>query len=373
MAEAARTKGRILQLDIIRAFAIGLVVLVHVEGRLLAPFQTVHLAAYSLGELGVPLFVILSGFLMVHREFDHAYLGRFLARNLLPLVIVYEIWNILWWAGARWIPALSDLLIERSWLDAAKAAVFMADTRNALWFLPMMIALYLGLPLLSTAIRAFSREGMEAYRRLIAGCAIYFGTLVPTLAYLFSAFGLPQDMHSVLDLNIFGASVWGGCVWICYFVAGYWIRKGGLEGVPTWVLAVAAAGGFGGEVVLKHGLLAHDAGLHVTYNSAFVFLCAAAIFELMRRMPVARGEGARSAIGSLSAACFGIYMIHLWTAGGLFWLIGRMAPEALTGMAEPVAILACMVLVVAIMALSWAIVWLLSRIPAIGRWAFLMK
>ena len=49
-----------------------------------------------IGTIGVPLFVILTGDLMLPRNFNKDdYLSRYLHRNFLPLLISFECWNLL--------------------------------------------------------------------------------------------------------------------------------------------------------------------------------------------------------------------------------------------------------------------------------------
>lgn len=373
MPEKASTQGRIVQLDFIRVVAISLVVLVHTESRFLGAWNTAYLSAYVLGELGVPLFVMLTGFLMAHRDFSGDYTKRFLRRNLLPLFVAYEVWNVLWWAGQHWVPALRDLLIERPFVNMVKAAFFIGDTGNALWFLPMMLGLYLGLPIVATALRLFSRDGLRVYGMVLIGAAAFFGVLVPTISAVLSGWGYVQAIHPVLNMNIFGASVWGGSVWIVYLLLGYWLRKGNLRRVSTvWVVFVAV-GAFCAEVLLKYGLQAYGEGVHVTYSSLFVLLCAVAVFELLRRVPLSSSGRIASVTSSVSAASFGIYMVHLWIATAMFYLLSQFFPSVLSGDSFAIALLSCAIGVFVCVLVSWAVVVLLSKIPGCGRWLFLMK
>lgn len=77
-------------LDLIRVLAMVMVIVVHTRGDFFAwdtaPVVIALLEAF--GILGVPLFVLLSGYLMFDRPYEDAgYLDRYLKNNPLPLVV----------------------------------------------------------------------------------------------------------------------------------------------------------------------------------------------------------------------------------------------------------------------------------------------
>lgn len=378
MQKQTDNNKRIVQLDYIRVLAIVLVVGVHTDSLFLNSWRIPYLSAYALGELGVPLFVMLTGFLLVHRDFSGSYMKRFVTRNLLPLLVAYEIWNLLWWIGVRIFPAATRFIPERSLFQAFKAAFLIDDTGNALWFLPMMIGLYLGLPIVASLVRYFSREALRIYGGILVAAAIYFGVFVPTLGRVMIALGHPIPMHSVLNLNIFGASVWGESVWIVYLLCGYALRHEMLKRFSSLLLIAIGLVSFVAEVALKWALQERGDGVHVEYSSFAVVVCALILFELFRRIP-ARPEGGNllSRTASwLSLTSFGIYMLHAWMATALLALLHHIAPSFVTEqlpLSFGVAVLSYIMFVVVCTLLSGTIVWLLSRILRLGQWLFLMK
>lgn len=103
-------KKRIVTLDVIRTVAIVLVVTCHSiqqtipllgisgDGRQFINYsfvkQCVMTGMFILGRTGVPLFLILSGYLMIDRPFTEVgYLKHFLRHNLLSLLVCFEIWT----------------------------------------------------------------------------------------------------------------------------------------------------------------------------------------------------------------------------------------------------------------------------------------
>ena len=127
-------KQRIYSMDLIRVIAMVLVIIVHTKGNFFS--ADVHSAVYAFfkvaGTIGVPLFVMLTGYLMFGRNHnDNSYLQKYLSRNLLPLVIAYEVWNIVW-NLLRYTHAAEN---PQKWSAIIKAGLFMGDTMSALWYL----------------------------------------------------------------------------------------------------------------------------------------------------------------------------------------------------------------------------------------------
>lgn len=101
-----RKNERIQSLDIARTFAILCVVLCHcVEhaytgtsySDLSNVSQIFRIVFFTIGRLGVPIFLFLSGALILKKqiETDEEVL-MFYKKNLIPLLIAIEIWNILY-------------------------------------------------------------------------------------------------------------------------------------------------------------------------------------------------------------------------------------------------------------------------------------
>lgn len=90
---------RLVALDVIRVTAILLVITIHSASFFFSGSKL--LVFNALGTIGVPLFVILSGYLMLDRDFNGPYLNKFINRNLLPLAIAYILWVIIWYVLSK--------------------------------------------------------------------------------------------------------------------------------------------------------------------------------------------------------------------------------------------------------------------------------
>ena len=102
------TSNRIVKLDIARTFAILCVVLCHCS-EMIYTQQSVKVAelgissrifmfgTFTIGRLGVPIFLYLSGILLLKKTIDgDEDIFKFYKNNLFPLFVVNEIWVILY-------------------------------------------------------------------------------------------------------------------------------------------------------------------------------------------------------------------------------------------------------------------------------------
>lgn len=294
-------------LDVIRSIAIFSVVCMHTASVTLS--GDALLAGRVLGSLGVPLFVMLTGYLMVDREYSEEYLSRFVRRNLIPLLVAYELWNAIWYVlslklGSRF-SAMNSLLI----------GLFMHPSDSSFWFLPMIIGIYIGLPLFSVFARLLNAKPMpKMYVGLMLVAMMYFGTIVPTLREIFSIAAPNYSIESVLNMNLFGADVWGDSVWILYLLLGFLIKKKHFDKIPTVVCVAVLFGSLisffaWNKVKLIYGIL-----WETSYANILLVLSAIALFIICERH--CRLEGAkRVVVGAtrfISAYSFSTYMIHYW-------------------------------------------------------------
>lgn len=352
---------RLFSLDIIRSIAIVLVVLLHTSSYILLGESRPYLFCRALGILGVPLFVMLTGYLMVDRVYDHLYLPRYLRRNVLPLVVAFEIWNVLL-GIVQVITGQQEAFFL--WHTAATALLVDSTSLGLLWYLPMTIALYLGMPLVSRVMAWAS----EFRRRLVPiFCAVlYFGSVVPTAAVIANLAGWHFVPTPLFDLKVFGASVWGGSVWGLYLLLGWCSRRHYFNCIPTPVLLSATPLAFAAFAILGGGKM----GTGELYQFLPVVVIATMLFELVRRAEGAIPSWLKHLAGIVSKYSFGVYVLHmpiLWTveASGLLSRAG-MAHGLEGSFTELVLLVGTMFL--AILGTS-----VLSKVMPIRRWALLIK
>lgn len=159
MREAANT--RLQWLDLSRAIAILCVILCHCTeqvyplnidgiGKFGIWSQIAAFACFTIGRLGVPLFFMISGYLLLDKKYDLNSCVRFWKRNFLHLLIV----TMMWWAiydiylivTGRQVFNLLNILLDVVFLHS----VSLGHT----WYMPVILSLYLCVPLVANALNS---------------------------------------------------------------------------------------------------------------------------------------------------------------------------------------------------------------------------
>lgn len=363
-------KERVYSMDAIRVLAMILVIIVHTKKLFFN--SDVHFIIFAffkvIGTAGVPLFVILTGYLMFSRNYeDNSYLQKYLSRNLLPLFIAYEVWNIVW-NVLRYTHVADD---PQKWNAILKAAFFMGDTLSALWYLPMTIALYLGMPILSVACHHIPSK---TYRKILLIALFLSGTLIPSVAPIVSLTGHTPSIHSVLRMNIFGASVWGESVWMIYLLSGYAIYKGFLKKIKTYKLIVL------GVILPFFCMYVIELTGHSVQNYDFLLVVILSIstFEILTRTEsiFSRHNRIRAIIVKVSNFSFAVYMMHIFVGGAICHTFVKVL-----GMSMPIGIsfswvaglILYFIFIVSIILIIWFLVIILKRNSFIKRYILLIK
>ena len=347
--------------DLIRVVAIIAVICCHVNKGSASSDILAIIDAFA--SLGVPLFIMLTGYLMLDRDFSHeAYLRRYLGRNLLPLFVAFELWNLIWWLLGHVIP-MSD------WRDLGgtiKVALFAGETGSALWYMQMAIGVYLGMPILWHALQWLRDPSRLTYRVVLAVVLAWFGFGIPTVQQLVRALDIPLVVSPILDMNIFGASVWGGSVWMIYLIVGLAARKGAFDHIRSRSLLLLLPISLIGCAAIE--FLSRQNGSHsMAYGSVLVACPAISLFILVMRtesMLQRLADASSMMLQEASEWSFSIYMIHIWV-GNAIWPILSQVPL------RPLALLAVNVVVVSV--LSYGVARIIGLVPMARRWLLLMK
>lgn len=346
MSETA--KARLGYGDFLRCLGAVAVVTLHCAGATLATDipGTARFFILNLLDGGtrwaVPLFVMLSGMFLLDpqksmpREKWLGHVGR-----LAALTVFWSFFFALWenyhaHVGLEWfLEALISLVTGR--------------LHYHLWFLPMLLGLYLLLPLLRAFVKGASRRTLWYAVGLWWVVSVCLGTL-------YTAFpgALGQDWLNMLDLRAAA-----GCAG--FFLLGYLLKTcridprretclyvlGALSLVVTWAGTWLLSLKGGSFQPLLYGDLTPN-----------VSLTAAAIFLLARRLDLGRHR----VWAKLSPLTLGVYLIHpaIIELGNLFGL-----PRGEWNVAWCIPIQVLLVSVCAFCA-----VWLVRHIPKVGKILF---
>lgn len=354
------SKKRIAWLDLTRALAILLVVLCHSaetvyslskEGVALMslPSEMVAFGAFTLGRLSVPLFLFMSGYLLLDREYDGDACRRFWRVKWLGLLIATEAWIVLYdiFLGVMGINSftLEDLVRDMLFLQSVKMGHF--------WYMPMILGLYLFIPLMANALRSVSFSTL----RFPLGVAIIFLFIPPVASVVVQASG-GDPVQSILSPG-FSGGVYG-----MYMILGLAVKRGVFKNVPSPIL-IALFAGFTASVVFEQ-IQAYASGVryNVWYTDGLLLSASLCLFVLLSRMHRAPDI---SWIRSLSKYSFAIYLVHFPVKMMAYPLIDSIFVFSGSG---PVKIL---ILTIVVLAISWFLSWVINKIPVVGARLLYMR
>lgn len=148
-------------IDVARAFAICCVVMCHsVEKtyplhigyipRISEQSRIFCFLAFTFGRCGVPIFLMISGYLLLDRTYDGEQCRKFWKNNWLRLLVCYELWNVIYNFYLCFLHqekfSINFLLQEMLFVRQISL--------NHIWYLPMIIGLYLLVPFVANGLRS---------------------------------------------------------------------------------------------------------------------------------------------------------------------------------------------------------------------------
>ena len=322
--------------DLTRVLGSFLVVMAHLSYTAVVGTYPVDFY-YAFSRIAVPLFFLLSGFLLLQKEEP---LSVFFKKRAWKVFFPFFIWSLIYmWNGNQFAE------FGPNWWNVVSRTI-MAVARSPraghLWFFYALIGLYLATPVL----RLFVTRAEEKHLLYFIGMWIL---AVPVTLYL----SLYTRVRIGIEWNFFTG-------YIGYFVLGYYLGK---RDYSRFQLIVAAG-------VFLLGLFATFAGIHITkqiepyidyferYLSLNVIVMAAAGFVLLSRAKI--GGGLQKFIEPQSRASFGIYLIHVMVLG---WMMNHAPFNA--WYASTADWLVIPALTIAGYIISFVIVFVMQKIPVV--------
>lgn len=189
-------KKRIFYYDALRAFAIIFVILIHTSKWFVknevphSLFWSFSSSLASLGHLGVPIFFMISGALILNRKYE---LNSFLKRRLSRIFVPF----------AFWIIFIIIFKINYLGYDATLEGVInIIFFRGFVWYIWTMMGIYLIAPVINSFIGEYKIKGVE-----------YF-LIIWVLTILLNTFGLYPLKN--IELSYFAG-------YLGYFVLGWYL------------------------------------------------------------------------------------------------------------------------------------------------------
>lgn len=227
--EAGNAKqDRKLYIDLLRIVACFSVIMLHCASQYWYDFSVndprwlVYNSWDAVSRFGVPVFVMISGMLFLSRE-GQPDVRRLYRNNILRLAVAYFVWCVIYglWDCSAWFGAEGVTLRDY--------AAEMVLGRYHLWFVPMLIGIYMLLPVLKTFTDHCSKKTLEYFLLLFLILQIGRSTLaiirIPALVNVWV---------SLLDVEL-------ACSYVGYFVIGYYLYRYRLSEKACRLLFLASA------------------------------------------------------------------------------------------------------------------------------------
>jgi len=333
--------------DLIRVVAVFQVILVHLsyviffKEELLSSNWVAANFYDSLSRMGVPLFFMVSGYLLLGKREP---LADFFRKRFWKVGIPTLFWSVaylLWSVEAYRNGTMSPLGIALSMLKA----IYLGNVEIHLWFLYILIGIYLVVPILRVFVSAASRRDLTYF-------IILWFVATPLFELAQRMLGFPTALVIPVVTGYVG-----------YFMLGYLLaelqldRRGRILSIVGIILAVAVT--FFGTNMLSAQAGPIDAYFY-SYFSPPTVLATICGFFLLKDLGQKLGK-VGGLVRTVSATSFGIYLIHIFVVellrkGALgFRLYAWMGPSVYM---IPLTALA-------VFFLSFVVVFVLRKIPVL--------
>jgi surface polysaccharide O-acyltransferase-like enzyme len=353
-------KERKKWVDNVRCFAIVCVVLCHCTEGIYSinnlnfisglSFQSRLFAflSFTCGRLGVPMFLFMTGYLLLDRTYNDEEIKSFWKKNFIPLLLTTEVWILFYRIFLSWFDHTDfsvKLLIKNLLFTEAVGLSHM-------WYMPMILGAYIFIPFVAIFLKNVNERMLKFPVAVVFACLF----VMPVANVIRVWFG-SQGQQSLVCLD-FSGGVYG-----LYLIFGYLTKKGIFKCVKCANLIIIGSGCFGCAVMLQMLSCSKGYSYAIWYNNGLLFAASIAIFELFSRIAEKIPAFAHRIILNLSRCSFGIYLIH----NPIRLLLQRYLN--FSGVL-PVKV---MMLFLVTFVLSWMIVYFLSKIPKVGKNLFYMK
>ena len=352
------TNQRIKWIDVIRALAILMVVLCHatenvyslsLDGMAGVSFPSALFAftAFAFGRLGVPLFLMITGYLLLDRDYDSAKILKFWKTRWLNLLICTLIWFVIYDIFLTFYlyqpVSITDFIGNMLFLKSVEM--------SHVWFMAMILGMYILIPLVSIGLKKVNTKVLMF--PVIIFTAYCF--LVPTILLVFKILRI-EPGYSVNFSTGFSGGNYG-----LFIIYGYMLKKGMLKKVKTWILAIVFVVSFVLGDALQLWSYSRGVEYNMWYTNVLLLVAAVALFEMMSRMNIKKESAIITFVSKFS---FPIYLTH-----NIF--VYMMLPFVLVmGFAAPLQVA---VLYLICIFLALALAWVISLIPKAGKYILYLK
>ena len=345
-------KTRIEWIDLVRAIAILTVLYIHAtDGIYIISSDAIlnytiysrifNFASLFIGRIGVPFFLMITGYLLLDRTYNDERVRNFWTNNCKNLIIVTIIWTIIY------AVSLQMITIDSSTVNFSEAGTLFF---SHMWYMPMIIGMYLSMPFVASALSHYDPK------------TIRNATAVFTLlAFVLPFITVLCDINGIKDVTIQYSLGFSGGVYGIYIILGYLVKKDVFKKYSSYLLGLLAVISFIICVLFQYYAFIKGYDFFLWYEFPFILTGSFALFELCSRVKKVR---AFPLVTFISKYSFAVFLIH-----NLFRL--PLLPVVVhLPCSEPVKAIILWILLVF---LSFAAAAIIYRIPRFGKYILYMR
>jgi surface polysaccharide O-acyltransferase-like enzyme len=345
-------KNRVEWIDLVRAIAILTVLYIHAtDGIYIISSDAIlnytvfsrvfNFASLFIGRIGVPFFLMITGYLLLDRSYDDERVRKFWQKNCKGLIIVTVLWAVIY------AISLQVIAVKYVSVNFGEAGTLFF---SHMWYMPMIIGMYLSMPFVSEALEKFDSD------------TIWQATVVfSLLAFLLPFITLMFDMHGIPNVAVQYCLGFSGGVYGIYIILGYLVKKGQFKHYDSIKLGLIALISFMICLFFQYYAFTKGYNFQLWYEFPFVLTGSFALFELCSRMGKVR---AYPIVSFLAKYSFAVFLVHNLFRLPLLPIVVQLP------FTEPVK---AIILWILLIIFSYVAVVIIYRIPRFGKFILYMR
>lgn len=347
---------RVYSFDFIRILATFMVIMIHTSGTFISSQNsgvfafTVANFLDSLSQIAVPLFLMLSGALMLNED-KEVTIKRSL-KYALNIFVLLCLWSVFYAVVSNFLmPLLRGQAIS---LNLPKFITDCLMGHHHMWYLYLIIGLYLVTPLL----RLFVKKSNKKILLYLIVLILVFQFLPPFVDLISgNLFGI-----RIFSIYIDQFKVYYLSEYLIYYIAGWFVANITLSKKHHIAVYISGIAGFSLTFGLIELFIKKDPKVYdslYSANSITIFCAALATFVFFFYLLKGKTFGKASGfVAYLSKLTFGVYLIHELFRSVLEEFLMPRIPNAL------VYIMVCFTLISVI---SFGTAFVMSKIPLVKK------
>ena len=326
--------NNLLYIDIIRIFACFMVIINHTSGLILdgsSTNTTVYCILFSLCKMGVPLFLMISGVLLLDKNYNYKKVFKCIIRVLIP-VLVISLLLFIKDNGIKDISLFIKNIISKPYLVPY-------------WYIYALIGIYLTIPFLQKMIKNFKDKDYIVF------CILFL--IIPTFVGSLKLY-INFNINNYLSIAFFP-------VIISTAICGNYISKTKLTKRLFIISIFTFLISYSMMFISMYLPYLNNQGVSYkldSWNSFPIVLMTISIFYIARY--IFENKNPNNIISAVASTTFGIYLIH-------FVLYDRVY-KTIKFIFNFNSILGILTLDIAVFIVCMVIIYILKKIPLVKKY-----